>query len=147
MNDNFFDLGGDSILNIQIIARANQAGLQLTPGQLFQNLISNSIKFQQSDVTPWVEIENVPDPDGAKEFCRIAVSDNGIGFDEVYLDHIFTIFQRLHTRREYEGTGIGLAICRRIVERHNGRITAHSRPGMGSTFIVTLPLKQNTVIE
>ena len=71
---------------------------------------------------------------------RICVEDNGIGFDEKYLDRIFTMFQRLHGRDEYEGTGIGLAICRRIVERHGGAITARSTPGQGSTFIVTLPV-------
>jgi signal transduction histidine kinase len=70
------------------------------------------------------------------------VTDNGIGFDEKYLDRVFTIFQRLHGRGDYEGTGIGLAICRKIAERHGGSITARSAPGQGATFIVTLPLLQ-----
>jgi signal transduction histidine kinase len=70
------------------------------------------------------------------------VADNGIGFDEKYLDRIFTPFQRLHGREEYEGTGIGLAVCRKIVERHGGSITAQSTPGQGATFIVTLPVTQ-----
>jgi signal transduction histidine kinase len=70
------------------------------------------------------------------------VEDNGIGFDERYLDRIFNPFQRLHGRDQYEGSGIGLAICRRIVERHGGTITARSAPGQGSTFIVSLPLRQ-----
>ena len=70
------------------------------------------------------------------------MADNGIGFDEKYLDRVFTIFQRLHGRGVYEGTGIGLAICRKIVERHGGTITARSKPGEGATFIVTLPLLQ-----
>ena len=74
--------------------------------------------------------------------CRISVTDNGIGFDEKYLDRVFTIFQRLHGRGDYEGTGIGLAICRKIAERHGGSITARSAPGQGATFIVTLPLLQ-----
>ena len=74
--------------------------------------------------------------------CRITIADNGIGFDEKYLDRIFTIFQRLHGRGEYEGTGVGLAVCRRIVERHGGTLTAHSAPGQGATFLVTLPVAQ-----
>jgi signal transduction histidine kinase len=74
--------------------------------------------------------------------CQLTVSDNGIGFDEKYLDRIFNVFQRLHTRNEFEGTGMGLAICRKIANRHGGDITARSQPGHGSTFIVTLPVAQ-----
>src|SRR5439155_13988698 len=74
--------------------------------------------------------------------CELTVEDNGIGFNEKYLDRIFAPFQRLHGRAEYEGTGMGLAICRKIVERHGGTITARSVPGQGSTFIVTLPRRQ-----
>jgi len=77
-----------------------------------------------------------------EEICRIAISDNGIGFDEKYLDRIFQVFQRLHSRSEYEGTGIGLAVCRKITDRHGGAISAKSQPGDGATFIVTLPVKQ-----
>jgi signal transduction histidine kinase len=76
--------------------------------------------------------------------CEIRVRDNGIGFEEKYLDRVFTIFQRLHGRAEYEGTGIGLAICRKIVQRHGGSITATSRPGEGSTFIVRLPIHHHS---
>ncbi|MBD3181830.1 PAS domain-containing protein, partial [Candidatus Poribacteria bacterium] len=106
--------------------------------QLMKNLIDNSIKFHKESVPPHVEISSFIEGD----MCWIEVQDNGIGFDEKYLDRIFTIFQRLHGRFEYEGTGVGLAICRRIVERHNGTITAKSSPGEGSTFIVKLPLSQ-----
>jgi light-regulated signal transduction histidine kinase (bacteriophytochrome) len=70
------------------------------------------------------------------------VQDNGIGFDEKYMDKIFAVFQRLHGRNEYEGTGVGLAVCRRIADRHHGTITAKSQLGKGATFIVTLPLRQ-----
>ncbi|MBA2502611.1 MAG: hypothetical protein H0V27_07000, partial [Pyrinomonadaceae bacterium] len=77
---------------------------------------------------------------------QIIVEDNGIGFDEKYLDRIFTIFQRLHNRSDYEGTGIGLAVCRKIVERHGGSITARSTPGVGSTFIISLPVTQQKEI-
>jgi light-regulated signal transduction histidine kinase (bacteriophytochrome) len=69
------------------------------------------------------------------------VEDNGIGFDEKYLDRIFQVFQRLHGRSEYEGTGVGLAICRKIAERHGGSIAAHGRPGEGAAFVVTLPAR------
>ena len=75
-------------------------------------------------------------------FCQITVEDNGIGFEEIYLDRIFEVFQRLHGRQEFEGTGMGLAICRKIAERHGGTITARSTPGQGSVFIVTLPVRQ-----
>jgi PAS domain S-box-containing protein len=113
--------------------------------QLFQNLIGNALKFQQPNITPTVsiqcEMENPTESQG-QSFCRIAVSDNGIGFDEKYLDRIFKVFQRLHGRNEYEGTGIGLAVCTKIAERHGGQLTAESAPGQGATFIVSLPLQQ-----
>jgi light-regulated signal transduction histidine kinase (bacteriophytochrome) len=73
---------------------------------------------------------------------EITVQDNGIGFDEKYIDKIFAVFQRLHGRSEYEGTGVGLAVCRRIVDRHHGNIIAKSQPGKGATFIITLPMSQ-----
>ncbi|MDR3608584.1 MAG: ATP-binding protein [Oligoflexia bacterium] len=105
--------------------------------QLFQNLISNALKFHKKDISPVVEISVKL----FKNHCILSVADNGIGFDEKYLDKIFTIFQRLHGRQEYEGTGVGLAVCRRIAERHEGTITAQSTPGEGACFHVTLPLK------
>jgi light-regulated signal transduction histidine kinase (bacteriophytochrome) len=119
--------------------------------QLLQNLISNAMKFYRNEELPVVKIysqllENQEDyPTGgltAAEFCQIIVEDNGIGFDEKYLDRIFNVFQRLHTRNEYQGTGVGLAICRKIAERHEGSITAESTLEVGSKFIVTLPIKQ-----
>jgi signal transduction histidine kinase len=104
--------------------------------QLLQNLISNALKYHRSEVKPFVKIYGETD-DGTG---RIFVEDNGIGFDEKYVDKIFQPFQRLHGRNEYSGIGMGLAICRKIVERHKGTITAKSTPGKGSTFIVTLPV-------
>ncbi len=109
--------------------------------QLLQNLIGNALKFHRDSVPPLIniysqEIETEED----LRWCEIVVKDNGIGFNEKYLDRIFNVFQRLHGRSEYEGTGMGLAICRKIVERHKGKITAKSELGKGTSFIVTLPL-------
>ena len=114
--------------------------------QLLQNLISNALKFYRKDEPLVIKIycEFVTNQSdkllGALELCQIVIEDNGIGFDEKYLDRIFNVFQRLHGRNEYEGTGMGLAICRKIVERHQGTITAQSTLGQGSKFIVTLPV-------
>ncbi|MEZ5490471.1 MAG: ATP-binding protein [Gammaproteobacteria bacterium] len=110
--------------------------------QLLQNLISNAIKFRRADVLPVVDITTRMVEQNAEglEFLEMQVSDNGIGFDEKYLDRIFQPFQRLHGKGEFAGTGIGLSVCRRIVERHGGSLTAHSKIGGGSSFIVLLPL-------
>ena len=104
--------------------------------QLFLNLIGNALKFRHPDVAPIVAISGRPRDDMAD----ITVRDNGIGFEPAYRERIFEVFQRLHGRHEYEGTGIGLAICRKIVERHGGTIVADSQPGDGATFTFTLPL-------
>ncbi|HYP04702.1 MAG TPA: ATP-binding protein [Bryobacteraceae bacterium] len=109
--------------------------------QLLQNLIGNALKYYKKDCHPQVRVRaELSQRDG--DLCLLSVEDHGIGFDEKYLDRIFNVFQRLHGRNEYAGTGIGLAVCRRIAERHGGSITACSRPGVGSTFTVTLPIKQ-----
>ena len=108
--------------------------------QLFQNLIGNGLKFRKPGENPVVKIHSEPQTLATGEaLWWITVEDNGIGFDEKYRDRIFQIFQRLHGRNEYEGTGIGLAICRKIVERHGGAITANSSPGAGAKFSITLP--------
>jgi PAS domain S-box-containing protein len=111
--------------------------------QLLQNLIGNALKFRRPEEPPVVKVEaqiiSAPDTP-AKKLCRLTVSDNCIGFDEKYLDRIFNVFQRLHTRNEYEGTGMGLAIVRKIALHHGGDITAKSKPGQGSTFILTIPM-------
>lgn len=104
--------------------------------QLMQNLIGNALKFRDGQRPCLIKISAKIEG----ETCRISVEDNGIGFDVQYLDRIFKPFQRLHNREEYEGSGMGLAICRRIVERHGGSITADSASGQGTTFLVSLPI-------
>jgi signal transduction histidine kinase len=114
--------------------------------QLIQNLVSNALKFREAGSQPVIQINSPERPaDGAdaEGLVWLSVRDNGIGFDEKYLDRIFQPFQRLHHIDEYEGTGIGLAICRKIIERHGGSLTAHSRPGQGAEFVVSLPASQN----
>jgi two-component system, chemotaxis family, CheB/CheR fusion protein len=119
--------------------------------QLFQNLISNALKFNDSDV-PVVKIQtrNLTSEEkdeygiNDNDYVVICVEDNGIGFDEKYKDKIFGIFQRLHSTHNYQGTGIGLAICKKIVENHHGYVKAESRPGKGSSFIICLPRQQKT---
>ncbi len=111
--------------------------------QLLQNLIGNALKFRRPEEPPVVKVEaQIVSGPGTppQQLCKLMVSDNGIGFDEKYLDRIFNVFQRLHTRSEYEGTGMGLAITRKIALHHGGDITAKSQPGHGATFIVTLPV-------
>jgi two-component system, LuxR family, sensor kinase FixL len=116
--------------------------------QLLQNLIGNGLKFHRVETPPVVKIEGkfihgrqhrhtAPSP--VDEQCRITVEDNGIGFEEKHRERIFGVFQRLHPRDVFEGTGIGLALCRKIVERHGGKIVASSTPGRGSVFEVVLP--------
>jgi PAS domain S-box-containing protein len=107
--------------------------------QLLQNLIGNALKYKKPDVPPHVRIRGTKHEDS--NAWRIEISDNGIGFDPQYAERIFGIFERLHTRDRYEGTGVGLAVCRRIVERHGGNITAEGRPEDGATFTVILPCR------
>jgi PAS domain S-box-containing protein len=118
--------------------------------QLFQNLISNSLKFTKDGIKPEVNISiskingdvylNSEINLGNKEYCHIELRDNGIGFNNEYAEKIFTLFQRLHTRNEYEGTGIGLAVCKKIVENHNGLIEAKGTEGAGALFNIFIPL-------
>jgi signal transduction histidine kinase len=121
--------------------------MQVIPGQirqLFQNIIGNALKFSRPDVLPVVKIHvEIIDINNEKH-CEISISDNGIGFNEAYKDKIFTMFQRLHTREAFEGTGIGLAIVKKIVEKHNGSISVTSKEGEGTTFTVILPIIQKT---
>lgn len=121
--------------------------------QLFYNLISNAIKFRKKDIPPVVNIyaEKVKhsEANGAKPvtkgsgYYKITVADNGIGFDEKYADEIFMVFKRLHSYHEFEGSGVGLSLCKKIVEKHNGFIRTSSKIGEGSSFMIYLPEKQN----
>jgi signal transduction histidine kinase len=107
--------------------------------QLLQNLLGNALKFRRKDVAPIVKLHASMVSGG---LCRITVTDNGIGFKPEHGEKIFRMFERLHPRAQYEGSGMGLAICRKIVERHGGGIAATSTAGQGTTFTVILPVKQ-----
>ncbi len=112
--------------------------------QLFQNLLSNSLKYSKEDVPPVIHITCKmveKEINGAgSSFYEISITDNGIGFDQQNAERIFKVFQRLHGRNEYPGTGIGLAIVQKVIENHNGSITAESEPEQGATFKVYLPV-------
>ncbi len=123
----------DAVITADPLPKLSADGIQIT--QLFQNLIGNALKFQKPETTPEIHVSACEQGDA----WIFSVTDNGIGIDPRFTERIFKIFQRLHAKGEYEGTGIGLAICRRIVERHRGEITVRSEPGVGSTFSFTLP--------
>ena len=136
-----------------IIVVTGLCKLEVIPGlirQVFQNIISNALKFSKKDVAPLIRInseiiqsKSFDAPASANgKYCRLTIEDNGIGFDEIYLDKIFTIFQRLNPKEQYEGTGIGLAIVKKIIDKHNGIITARSKENNGATFIIILPVLQ-----
>ena len=118
--------------------------------QLLQNIIANALKFRKPEMAPVIEItcqarpaeRGVAVAGESGERLSISISDNGIGFEMKYAERIFGIFQRLHNRAEYEGTGVGLATCRKIVERHKGTLTVSSEPGVGTTFTIDIPTRQ-----
>ena len=122
--------------------------------QLFQNLLSNSLKFSKDSVQPVINIQSkmVEGPRindklaPTSTYHQIIIEDNGIGFDAKYADEIFVVFKRLHSYHEFEGTGIGLSICKKIIDRHHGFIKAEGKPGIGATFTITLPHK-SAVLE
>jgi PAS domain S-box-containing protein len=126
------DTGGRVVVRELPIVEADRLQMR----QLLQNLIGNALKFHKPDEPPMVTVYEQRSENGS---ASIAVSDNGVGFEGRYADRIFTAFERLHGRAEYDGTGIGLALCRKIVQRHGGTIEARSVPGVGSTFAFTLP--------
>ena len=123
--------------------------------QLMQNLIGNAIKFQRPEAAPLVKVYLESDGHHAHasgtedrlNACRIVIEDNGIGFDQKHADRIFRMFQRLHRRDEFAGTGVGLAICQKILDLHGGTIQVESEPGVGSRFIVTLPLQKGSIAQ
>jgi signal transduction histidine kinase len=128
-----------------LINVGNLPVIDAIPGQMrqvFQNLLSNSLKFVAPGVRPEIEISAVPVSAGGVDLCCLEIRDNGIGFDQQYAEKIFTIFQRLNSRLEYEGTGIGLAIVKKIVEKHRGTVAVRSTEGAGTTFSITLPVHQ-----
>lgn len=138
-------------------ARIYTEGLPVLPvipnlmQQLFYNLIGNAIKFRKKDVSPEIRIfsEKIQEPEVLRftknpqnaPYYKISVRDNGIGFDDKYAEEIFMVFKRLHSYHEVEGTGVGLSICKKIIEKHNGFIVAESQPDKGSTFVIGLPEK------
>lgn len=138
------DVDGEVVFNNLPAIDADRTQMR----QLFQNLIANAMKFHRPGEPPRVEVR-ADIVERSKNVnphrCRIDVIDNGIGFDMKYADRIFGIFQRLHTRAEYEGTGVGLATCRKIAERHQGEISVQSRPGEGTTFSIEVPIRQPKV--
>lgn len=154
----------DTLNDLELSIRERKAQVKLSavpaaeviPGQIrqvFQNIISNALKFSRSENPVLLEIwsdtslqKSLDAPAVTNgNFLRIYFRDNGIGFDEIYLDRIFTMFQRLHGKDEFEGTGIGLAIVKKIVENHHGFISARSQEGEGSTFIIVIPIQQYAI--
>ncbi|MES2892659.1 MAG: ATP-binding protein [Bacteroidota bacterium] len=127
--------------------------IEVNPGQMrqvFQNIISNALKFIRKDTPPYIRISANPGVEGNEpathneSFCYLSFKDNGIGFDDKFARTIFTLFRRLHTKDKFEGTGIGLAISKKIIEKHRGNIIAKGQEGVGSEFIIVLPTRQNT---
>lgn len=141
--------GTGAIVNLRVTGHLEGIAPQLA--QVFLNVLSNSLKFLRPDVTPVINItstlmigKNLPISVALpnQQYCLIKISDNGIGFDQEYSGKIFDLFQRLHTRAEYKGTGIGLAICKKIIERHYGFIFANSVEGEGASFFIAIPTKK-----
>jgi light-regulated signal transduction histidine kinase (bacteriophytochrome) len=135
------------ILNIQPLPEARVIPSQFR--QVFQNLISNSLKFIKPGVQPEITVKydylrpgslTMTNITKANRYLRISFKDNGIGFDEAFSEKVFAIFQRLNNKSDYEGTGIGLSICKKIVENHGGVIIAESKPGKGATFTIIIPV-------
>jgi signal transduction histidine kinase len=110
--------------------------------QLFYNLVNNALKFTKPDVPPVITLSSEIKWTEGKELAHIILQDNGIGFEQEFADQIFGTFTRLHPKDRYEGSGLGLALCKNIVERHGGTITAHGIPNGGASFEITLPVRR-----
>ncbi len=142
-------LVSDVVSDLEVLIGKNEATVQIGTlpvvkadefqiRQVFQNLISNAIKFHKSDEAPFIKVDSEKLSNGD---CQIWVQDNGVGFDPTHLERIFKPFERLHGRTEFEGSGMGLAICKKIIDRHGGTLTAESEPNRGTRFIFTFPFK------
>jgi PAS domain S-box-containing protein len=122
--------------------------IEADPGQmhqLFLNLIANSLKFRRPGIQPSISIEGSVEVGESGAMARIAVADNGVGFEPRHAERIFGMFERLHGRDEFDGTGVGLATCRKIAERHSGELTAWGEPDAGAVFTLVLPVRQGSV--
>ena len=122
--------------------------IEADPGQmhqLFLNLVANSLKFRRPGVQPSISIEGSVEVGENGAMARIAVADNGVGFEPRHAERIFGMFERLHGRDEFDGTGVGLATCRKIAERHAGELTAWGEPDSGAVFTLLLPVRQGSV--
>lgn len=153
LNDVLVDLDEDIQTKNASITIDKMPWLTVNPGlmkPLFQNLIGNALKYSKKDTTPVIRISNEINAingrgkDAKERYCKIMIQDNGIGFDQKYAEEIFGMFKRLHHNSEFQGTGIGLALCKKIVEQHKGYISARSKINEGSTFIISLPLQSKT---
>lgn len=151
------DVVSATLSDLEIAIRESEAVIDVGPlptlpvdssqiGQLFQNLIANALKFRQAETTPEISIRacltRAIDGSGETESYDITVADNGIGFEQEFASKIFAPFQRLHGRSHFAGSGVGLSVCRRIAERHHGKIWATAEPGAGASFTFRLPLVQ-----
>ena len=143
------DIVQDVLIDLEVAIKAKQAVIHLDTlpeaevlpfqmRQLFQNLISNALKYSKAGTIPHIEIRCSV---FSHESVQITVKDNGIGFKSEYSEKVFQIFQRLVNREAYEGTGIGLALCKKIIENHSGSIKGESEEGTGTTFTIMLPVK------
>jgi signal transduction histidine kinase len=152
---------GDQIMREQAVLEVEEIpsieGIREQIKRLFQNIISNAIKFRKPDINPLIRIsgrlvsresvisEGLAVNEKVPMYVRIEIADNGIGFDEKYADQIFNVFQRLHGKLDFEGTGIGLAICKKIASNNRGFVFAKSIVGVGSKFIIILPGSSNRI--
>jgi signal transduction histidine kinase len=156
VNTDLNQLINEAIIELEVEVERTKAQINLdslpiihaVPGlmrQLFYNLINNGIKFRRPEVPPTINIscQKILNYKDGRNFYKISVSDNGIGFDAKYAEEIFIVFKRLHSFHDFKGSGVGLSICKKIVEKHNGFITASSVVGQGSTFTILLPETQH----